>query len=140
WRSIRLRLTFVSNFRKAERLTDDKTILRKLVRTIIRRGHDSDVWPVVLLLFAVLVPAVCVLWFMGAAMRNERFAARQRLADVYRIQLSTSQARLQQYWRETAADLEKFAASAPAPAAFAKCMQLASVDGVVIFDEQGHIS
>src|SRR5881296_1926779 len=39
---------------------------------ILRAGQDSDIWPVVLLLFAVLVPAVCLLWFMAAAMRNER--------------------------------------------------------------------
>ena len=31
-----------------------------------------------------LVPAVCVLWFMTAAMRNERLAVHPRLAEVYR--------------------------------------------------------
>src|SRR5213596_3503604 len=90
---------------------------------IIRRGQDSDVWPVVLLLFAVLVPAVCLLWFMGAAMRNERLAARQKLADAYRVQLSLSQARLQQHWRETAGELDKSVAATPAPAVFAKCVE-----------------
>src|SRR6266436_2455800 len=76
--------------------------LRRFLRTIRRFGEDSDVWPVVLLLFAVLVPAVCLLWFMGAAMRNERLAARQKLADVYRVQLSAAQRRLQEYWNQTA--------------------------------------
>src|ERR1051326_4347721 len=55
--------------------------LRRFIRTIQRLGEDSDIWPVALLLFAVLVPAVCLLWFMSAAMRNERLAARQKLAD-----------------------------------------------------------
>jgi len=95
---------------------------------------------VVLLLLAVLVPAVCLLWFMGAAMRNERLAARQKLADAYRVQLSASQARLQQHWRETAAQLEKLAAATSAPVAFAECARSGLVDGVVVFDEAGQVA
>jgi len=120
--------------------TSDKVILRKLVRTIIRRGQDSDVWPVVLLLFAVLVPAVCLLWFMSAAMRNERLAARQKLAEAYRAQLAVSQARLQQYWSEMVGELDKSEAAAAAPAIFAKCVQSGLVDGVVILDEMGRVT
>ena len=113
--------------------------LRRIIRTILRAGQDGDVWPVVLLLFAVLVPAVCLLWFMAAAMRNERLAAQQKLAAVYRVQLSAAQARLQQHWRETAAELEKFVAITPASAAFAKCVQSEIVDSVLIFGEEGRI-
>jgi len=76
----------------------------------------------------------------GAAMRNERMAARQRLADAYRAQLSASQARLQQRWKETAAELEKLTTTTPAPAAFAKCVQSGLVNAVVIFDDTGRIS
>ena len=113
--------------------------LRKLYRKIRRATQESEVWPVALLLLAVLVPAVCLVWFMSAAMRNERLAARQKLADAYRVQLSASQARLQQHWRETAAALEKLAAAAPAPVAFAKCAQAGLVDAVVLFDESGRV-
>lgn len=114
--------------------------MRRIIRTILRTSHDSDVWPVALLLVAVLVPAVCLLWFMAAAMRNERLATRQRLADAYRAQLSASQARLQQQWKETVAELEKLTATTPAPAAFAKCVQSGLVDAVVIFGDPGRIS
>src|SRR6058998_2058690 len=107
---------------------------------IVRSGHDSEVWPVVLLWFAVLAPAVCLLWFVGAAMRNERLAARQKLADAYRVQLSASQARLQQLWRETAAVLDKPAAAASASVAFAECARAGLVDGVVLFDESGRVT
>jgi signal transduction histidine kinase len=113
--------------------------LRRLIRTFVRGGQNSDVWPVVLLLFAVLVPAVCLLWFMSAAMRNERFAARQTLADAYRSQLSSSQVRLEQYWNEATAELETFAQATPPSAAFAKCVQSGRVDSVLVFDEQGNI-
>src|SRR5437867_9481204 len=91
----------LTNSGDCKRSTEMRNIL-KLARTFIRGGQDSDVWPVVLLLFAVLVPAVCLLWFMEAAMRNERLAVRQKLADVYRVRLSASQMRLAQYWKETA--------------------------------------
>src|SRR5205085_4148938 len=91
------------------------------------------------LLFAVVVPSACLLWFMSAAMRNERFAVRQKLTDVYRVQLSASQARLEQYWRETAAQLERLAATTPAPAAFARCVRSGLADSVMIFDEKGRL-
>ena len=114
--------------------------MRRIIRNVLRTGQESDVWPVALLLFAVLVPAVCLLWFMSAAMRNERLAARQKLADAYRVQLSASQTRLQQHWKETVAELEKLVATTPAPAAFARCVQSGLVDSVVLFNELGHIS
>jgi signal transduction histidine kinase len=118
----------------AEELT-----LRKLIRTIARTGQDSDVWPVVLLLFAVLVPAVCLLWFINAAMRNERFAAQQRLADIYRGQLSASLALLENYWEKTVSALEVLAQTNSAPLAFARCVLSGSVDSVIILDEQGRV-
>jgi signal transduction histidine kinase len=111
----------------------------RLFKTLARGGRDSDVWPVALLLSAVLVPAVCLLWFMGAAMRNERWAARQKLADVYRGHLSASQARLQKHWAEIASELESVARNTPAPVAFARCVQSGRVDSVVIFDAQGKV-
>ena len=113
--------------------------MRRLVRIIARAGHDSDIWPVILLLFAVLVPAVCLLWFMGAAMRNERFAARQKLTDLYHDQLLSSQARLEQRWDEVIGELEKLGRTTPASAAFAKCVQSGFVDSALILDEQGTI-
>jgi signal transduction histidine kinase len=94
----------------------------------------------VLLLFAVLVPAVCLLLFMSAAMRNERFAARQGLADAYRGQLAMSQVRLEKFWEETIAGLQKLAETNSPPAAFARCVLSGSVDSVVILDEQGRIA
>ena len=40
-------------------------------------------WVVLLLLVAVILPTVCLLWFMGQAVKNERLAVRQKLIDVY---------------------------------------------------------
>lgn len=91
----------------------------------------------VLLLFAVLVPAACLLWFLGAAMRNERLATRQKMAGAYQAQLAVAQSQLQIYWKERLAELETWATSAPAPAAFARCAPSAIVDSAVLFDALG---
>ena len=92
-----------------------KAHLRKLIRSMVRTRLDNDVWPAALVLFAVIAPAACLLWFMSAAMRNERFAVQQKLAEAYRVQLSVSQSRLQKHWTETAAELEELAAKNSAP-------------------------
>src|SRR5262249_26310204 len=59
--------------------------------------------------------------------------------DAYRIQLSVSRARLQSRWTNAAAELESWVASAPAPAAFDRCVRSGSVDSVILFDEQGRV-
>lgn len=40
-------------------------------------------WAILLLATAVILPTVCLLWFMGQAMKNERIAVRQKLIDSY---------------------------------------------------------
>ena len=64
-------------------------------------GHDSALWPVLLLLLVVLVPSAGVVWMMRAAMENERLAVRQKLGDAYRVQLESARRRIDQQWRET---------------------------------------
>src|SRR6185436_9089421 len=77
---------------------------------------------------------------MAAAMRNERFAARQTLTEVYRAQLSASATQLRRHWKEATMELEKLAATAPAPVAFDRCVRSGLADAVVLFDEAGHLS
>jgi len=113
--------------------------LRKIIRTIRRLGQDNDAWPVVLLLLAVLGPAVCLFWFMLAAIRNEHFASRQRFAEICRVQLSFAQTRLQQHWTDAAARLEKLAAITPASGAFERCVESGLVDSIVLWDGAGHL-
>ena len=40
-------------------------------------------WVILLLAAAVILPTVCLLWFMNQAVRNERLAVRQKLVDLY---------------------------------------------------------
>jgi len=58
-----------------------------------RMGRDVRAWPMLaLLLLVVLVAIGCVLWFMREAMRNERMAVREKLAEAYRGHLALVQA------------------------------------------------
>ena len=40
-------------------------------------------WVILLLAIAVILPTVCLLWFMTQAVKNERLAVRQKLIDSY---------------------------------------------------------
>jgi signal transduction histidine kinase len=102
-------------------------------------ARDNDAWPSVLVLSAVLVPAVCVLWFMGAAMRNERYAARERLADAYRAQLAGSQATIARHWAAAVADLEQIVKTNSPAASFSSAVRAGLVDSFIVFDEKGQI-
>ena len=58
------------------------------------------------LLFGVLVPTVCVLWFMNEAARTQSDSARQSIADAYRGQLWLIRDRVDSYWAARATALQ----------------------------------
>ncbi|HYW78685.1 MAG TPA: HAMP domain-containing sensor histidine kinase [Thermoguttaceae bacterium] len=101
-------------------------------------GRDLQSWPVLLsLLVVVLAPTVCVLWFMGRAMRNERLAVRQTLADAYRGHLALTQERLQRHWQHKAEALRQIAQDRMGPAVFAQCVHAGLADSVICYDQHG---
>lgn len=53
-----------------------------------------------LLAIAVILPTVCLLWFMSHAVRNERLAVKQRLTDVYQQRLDRLSQRLDGLWSD----------------------------------------
>src|SRR5262245_9509085 len=69
--------------------------------------YSYRMWPVVAaLIVAVLAPTACVLWFLNAAVENERLAVRQRLHEVYGQELTDCQNRLADHWKEVATAME----------------------------------
>ena len=114
--------------------------MRNVIKILTRAGRDSDVWPVALLLFAVVVPAVCLLWFMNVAMRNERLAARQKWADIYRPQLLSAQKGLEEYWRESGDRLDEIARTNPPALAFVRALDADLADSVIIFGDEDRIT
>jgi len=55
----------------------------------ISAGNDQLWWVVLLLAVAVILPTICLLWFMNQAVKNDRLAVRQKLTDIYRLRLET---------------------------------------------------
>lgn len=73
-------------------------------------------WVVLLLSIVVVLPTVCLLWFMLQAMRNERLAVRQKLIDAYDGQLETFTQRLNETtWKPYASQIEQLADRANPP-------------------------
>jgi two-component system, OmpR family, phosphate regulon sensor histidine kinase PhoR len=100
-----------------------------------RVGRDVRAWPMLALLVLVVVVAIgCVLWFMREAMRNERMAVREKLAEAYRGQLTLVQAQAIEQWNRRLARLDS---SEPDAVRFARCVREGLVDSVICLDDQG---
>jgi hypothetical protein len=69
-------------------------------------GGGASLWPVLLVMLAsALIPTACILWFMNAAMNNERLAIREKLALAYNVRLVEAQSQIDAFWDRRAADL-----------------------------------
>ena len=51
-----------------------------------------------LLAVAVILPTVCLLWFMNQAVKNDRLAVKQKLTDAYQLRLDTLSESLDNLW------------------------------------------
>ncbi len=101
-------------------------------------GGSGGLWPILLLLLAVvLVPTACLLWFMSAAVRNERIAVRQKLSDAYLPQFEATARRVNEHWQRKAAGLSDAAAGAPPAQAFGRLVLDGVCDSAVIYDLSG---
>ena len=64
----------------------------------ISTGNDQLWWVVLLLAVAVILPTVCLLWFMNQAVKNDRLAVKQKLTDAYQLRLDTLSESLDNLW------------------------------------------
>ena len=64
-----------------------------------------------LLAIAVILPTVCLLWFMSQGVRNVRLAVRQKLTDVYQQRLDRFSARVDGLWSARIDSLRQSAAT-----------------------------
>lgn len=103
-------------------------------------GGRRGLWPVLAtLLVGVLVPTGCVLWFMTTAMRNERWAVRQRLLETYRGDLHQGSSKLSEYWSgKLAALVSEFGAAGPQH--FAWLVRAGAADSVAAYDAAGKLA
>ncbi len=88
-------------------------------------------WPLLLLLVVVIVPTVGVLWFMLAAMDNERVAVRQRLVTAYRAQLTGVKSQLAVWVQRQAAKPDDRAGGVTCAEAFAAVVRAGEADSLI---------
>ena len=53
-----------------------------------------------MLMLVVIIPTVCLLWFVSEAVRNERMAVRQKLTELYQSQLQSLPSMLENFWEQ----------------------------------------
>lgn len=95
------------------------------------RGREVPSWPLLLLVVVVVVPTLGILWFMLAAMENERSAVRQRLQTAYRAQLSAVKRQLLTSFEQQAAELDRRGADTTCAALFAAVVRAGEADSLI---------
>ena len=101
--------------------------------------------PVILLLIAaVILPTVCLLWFMTQAVKNERLAVRQKLEDTYQSTAQESIANIEQEIGKWKHLLSRNVLKEPLPDAFLRVTDTRSkpksqIERVVFYDSDGKL-
>ena len=111
-------------------------------------GYDRMRWVVLLLAVAVILPTVCLLWFMSQAVKNEHLAVRQKLTDALNQQLEIIRRRIDDIWTAQIDELERQAAMEQKPVTlFENFISRISdtntskmCDTIIIFDSYGKMN
>ncbi|MHC4735809.1 MAG: sensor histidine kinase [Planctomycetota bacterium] len=80
---------------------------------INRSGSGQLRWVILLLTVAVILPTVCLLWFMSQAVENVQLAAQQKLIDVYKEKVEKVTLRVDTIWRDRTKRIQKDAKNDP---------------------------
>lgn len=102
-------------------------------------------WVVLLLAVAVILPTICLLWFMNQAVKNEHLAVKQKLTDAFSQQLEIIRKRVDDLWMAQINELEQQAALEQKPVeTFERFIDRVSsidtskmCDTIIIFDSDG---
>lgn len=102
----------------------------------INPGYGQFRWVVLLLAVAVVLPTVCLLWFMGEVVGNERLVVRQRLTQFYKAQLAEVTNVVNAKWAEHCRHLEKRPSTHPYRL-FVPAAGQDGYDALIMFDDAG---
>jgi len=103
----------------------------------IDSSAESRSWPVLLLLLAVvLVPTVCVLWFMNEVTQNEHLAVRRKLTNVYRSQLPLVREHLRTKFWESVEAVDNHPVDAVGATVFHDTVRAGLTDSLICYDAQ----
>jgi signal transduction histidine kinase len=81
-----------------------KSVLSKRLNS---SGYGQLRWVILLLAVAVILPTVCLLWFMSQAVKNVQLAARQKLMAVYEDKLADASRETNESWAKELERVDK---------------------------------
>lgn len=90
-----------------------------------------------LLAIAVILPTVCLLWFMTRVVKNERLAVRQKLIDIYQQQLTDAQRKIDNTWSQKLKTLDEKIAGTFSYESFNWLVTQDGYDGLLVYDVEG---
>jgi signal transduction histidine kinase len=102
----------------------------------INPGYGQFRWVVLLLAVAVILPTICLLWFMNAVVDYERLVVRERLTSVYKAKLAEVMDKVDRNWAESCRRLERDPSAHPYQQ-FVSAVAQNGCDGLLVFDELG---
>ena len=92
-----------------------------------------------MLMLVIIIPTVCLLWFVSEAVRNEQMAVRQRLTEVYQTQLESLPSKLQDYWEQKINRLSAVDPGMSPSERFNVMIESGLSDSVILFDNKGEL-
>ncbi|UCG55763.1 MAG: HAMP domain-containing histidine kinase [Phycisphaerales bacterium] len=104
----------------------------------IGAGYKQLRWVVLLLAIAVVLPTVCLLWFMAQVVNNERLAIRQKLITVYREQLAQTVQQTNERWARKCKLLESQESGRHPYQRLVSTVGDNGCDGLIIYDATGN--
>jgi len=104
-------------------------------------------WVILLLAIAVILPTVCLLWFISQTVKNERLAVRQKLISAYQRQLDELARKSDEAWLSRLRLLDKETETPREPIEIFDLVTARQTDtagpyiadSVVIFDDSGSL-
>jgi len=93
-------------------------------------------WVILLLAITVILPTVCLLWFMSQAVKNVQLAARQELMAVYQEKLAKASQETNQQWSEHLERLDTLIDHSLPSDVFNNLFE-AQEHSVIVYDENG---
>jgi signal transduction histidine kinase len=100
-------------------------------------GDDRMRWVVLLLAVAVILPTVCLLWFMSQAVKNERLVVRQKLVTLYQDKLSETVRETDGRWSENCRFLDTGTPTTHPYEKLISAVDKNCFDGMIIYDSTG---
>jgi hypothetical protein len=108
---------------------------KRSMRTI-NPGYGQFRWVVLLLGIAIILPTVCLLWFMNEVVKSERLIIRQKLTGVYRNKLQEATDEVDKQWADRCRQLER-RPSVPFYRQFVSVVSQNGCDALIVYDEAG---